>query len=84
MNSRVKKALEEINKNYPNLMRGWGMPRQKTNKKLVVKYVEEGTQFLYGDLSDWIRDYYTHLTLEERDELAKLLIGEFVIKNRLL
>ena len=84
MNDNVKKAFKEIKKEYPNLMRGWGMPRLKTDKKLTVKYVGEGKQFLYGDVSDWIRDYYSNLTLEERDELAKLLSGDFVIKNCLM
>lgn len=45
---------------------------------------ESERQYLYGDVSDWIRDYYSYLSLEEREILAKLIIGNFVIQNRLL
>ena len=42
-------------------------------------------QFLYGDIMDYLRDYYnTELTLEERDIAAKLIIGDYVVQNTLL
>lgn len=42
-------------------------------------------QFLYGDILDYLRDYYsTELSLDERDVAAKLIIGEYVVQNTLL
>ena len=41
-------------------------------------------QFLYGDVLDYLRDYYNELNLEEIDMTAKLIIGDYVVKNTLL
>lgn len=41
-------------------------------------------QFLYGDVLDYLRDYYSELNLEERDMTAKLIIGDYVVHNTLL
>ena len=77
--------FKDIKEKYPNLCDRRGMPRIKNDKKLNVSYNHDGLhQFLYGDVCDWIRDYYTELSLEERDLLAHLIIGDFVIKNTLL
>ena len=38
-------------------------------------------QTIYGDLSDWLRDYYTLIPLAQRDIAAKLLIGDYVIRH---
>lgn len=53
--------------------------RGKNNPRIAER------QFLYGDIMDYLRDYYnTELTLEEKDVTAKLIIGEYVVKNTLL
>lgn len=41
-------------------------------------------QLLYGDILDYLRDYYSFLSPLEKDVLAKLIIGDFVVKNCLL
>lgn len=41
-------------------------------------------QLLYGDMLDYLRDYYSFLSPLEKDVLAKLIIGDFVVKNCLL
>ena len=41
-------------------------------------------QFLYGDVSDYIRDYHNNLTYEEREILARLVIGDYVVQHCLL
>lgn len=38
-------------------------------------------QTIYGDLSDWLRDYYTLIPLAQRDIAAKLLIGDYVVHH---
>lgn len=41
-------------------------------------------QFLYGDVSDFIRDNYNDLTPYEKEILARLIIGDYVVKHCLL
>jgi hypothetical protein len=36
-------------------------------------------QTIYGDLMDWLRDYYTIIPLADRSQVAKILLGEYVI-----
>ena len=47
---------------------------------LLPKAAKNG-QTLYGELSDWLRDYHNDLSLEDQDVIAKLLLGEFVIHH---
>jgi hypothetical protein len=42
---------------------------------------EQEQQTIYGDLSDWLRDYYTLIPLADRDAVARLLIGDYVIRH---
>lgn len=52
--------------------------RGKNNPRIAER------QFLYGDILDYLRDYYNELNLEERDMVAKLIIGNYVVQNTLL
>ena len=39
------------------------------------------TQTIYGDLCDYMRDYYNELSLYEREVVIERLLGKYVIKN---
>ena len=72
----VMKASEiynEINAKYPNLV-----------EKLLDKSSTENEnerQTIYGDLMNWLRDYYTIFPIADREQVAKLLLGDYVIKH---
>ena len=54
------------------------------NKDLVVKLMSKAAkneQTIYGEVSDWIRDYHSDLSLLEREVLAKMLLGDLVIHH---
>lgn len=56
--------------------------RTKIVKRKTTTIINSG-QTLYGDIIDWLRDYYPN----ERpiwDETAMLLIGDYVIINSIL
>lgn len=38
-------------------------------------------QFLYGDILDYLRDYHNDLNIAERDMVAKLVIGDYIIRK---
>ena len=38
-------------------------------------------QTIYGDLMDWMRDYYTLIPLADREQVVKLLLGDYVIHH---
>ena len=69
----MDKALEiygEINSSYPDLV-----------ELLLDKSKRESDserQTIYGDLMDWLRDMYS-LSLNDRNYVAKLLLGDYVI-----
>lgn len=59
---------------------------QRENPNLVERFLKKGSkeyeqQTIYGDLSDWLRDYYTIIPLSDRDVVARLLIGDYVIHH---
>lgn len=56
-----------------NICEGKGLMSPKNDK-----------QFLYGDVLDYIRDYYPDLSPTNKDILSKLIIGDFVVRNCLL
>ena len=63
-------ALEvytEIQKEHPNL----------------VDYLlqRQNGETIYGELSDWLRDYYTIIPMVDREMVAKMLLGQYVIKH---
>ena len=47
---------------------------------MIPKAIKNG-QTIYGELSDWLRDYHNDLPLKERDMLAKLLLGDMVVQH---
>jgi hypothetical protein len=47
--------------------------------------MKKGHQSLYGDVLDWLRDEHNDIYhLKSSELLARLIIGEYVVKNRLL
>ena len=67
----IKEIYEKIQRENPNLV-----------ERLIKKSSRENEQqTIYGDLSDWLRDYYTLIPLSDRDVIAKLLIGDYVIHH---
>ena len=54
------------------------------NKDLVQELmgkVAKNEQTIYGEVSDWVRDYHSDLSLLEREVLAKMLLGDLVIHH---
>lgn len=47
---------------------------------LIPKAIKDG-ETIYGELSDWLRDYHNDLTLQEREVLCKMLLGDMVIHH---
>ena len=67
----IKEIYEKIQRENPNLV-----------ERLIKKSSRENEQqTIYGDLSDWLRDYYTIIPLSDRDVVARLLIGDYVIHH---
>jgi hypothetical protein len=38
-------------------------------------------QTIYGDLMNWMRDYYTLIPLADREQVVRLLLGDYVIHH---
>ena len=68
----IKEIYEKIQRENPNLVEGL---LDKGSRKS-----EQEQQTIYGDLSDWLRDYYTLIPLADRDAVARLLLGDYVIR----
>lgn len=54
------------------------------NKELVSGMIQKAVKngdTVYGELSDWIRDYHSDLSLLEREILCKMLLGDMVIHH---
>ena len=67
-------VLGEIKAQNPNLI-------ERLTQKSLCESPDE-RQTLYGDLMDWLRDMYSDcLDAWDRDELAKYLIGDYVIHH---
>lgn len=45
---------------------------------LIPKAIKN-EQTIYGELCDWTRDYHNDLTLQEREVLIEILLGQFAI-----
>ena len=69
----VKEIYEKIQREHPNLVERF---LDKSSRES-----EQEQQTIYGDLSDWLRDYYTLIPLADRDDVARLLIGDYVIRH---
>jgi hypothetical protein len=74
MNNVMNVVLREIKTQNPNLI-------ERLTQKSLCEHPDE-RQTLYGDLLDWLRDMYSDcLNGMDRDELAKYLIGDYVIHH---
>ena len=69
----IKEIYEKIQRENPNLVEELLDKGSREN--------EQEQQTIYGDLSDWLRDYYTLIPLADRDTVARLLIGDYVIHH---
>ena len=69
-------ALEiynEIKTKHPDLV------ERKLEKSSLESDSERQT--IYGDLMDWMRDYYTLIPLADREQVVRLLLGDYVIHH---
>lgn len=69
----AKEIYEKIQREHPNLVERF---LDKSSRES-----EQEQQTIYGDLSDWLRDYYTLIPSADRDAVARLLIGDYVIRH---
>ena len=69
----VSEIYQEIITKYPNLV-------EKLLDKSSLESESE-RQTIYGDLMDWLRDYYTIIPLADREQVARLLLGNYVISH---
>ena len=74
MTNVMNVVLGEIKAQNPNLI-------ERLAQKSLYEHPDE-RQTLYGDLMDWLRDMYSDcLSGMDRDELAKYMIGDYVIHH---
>jgi hypothetical protein len=58
------------------------MKIQKEQPNLVeILLQRQNGETIYGELSDWLRDYYTLIPMIDREMVAKMLLGQYVIKH---
>jgi hypothetical protein len=69
----TKEIYQEINSKHPLLV------ENILNRSSMES--ESERQTIYGDLMDWMRDYYTNIPLTDRDEVIKMLLGDYVIHH---
>jgi hypothetical protein len=69
----VSEIYDEIKRLHPKLV----------EKKLIQSSLESDSerQTIYGDLMDWMRDYYTIIPLSDREQVVKLLLGDYIIQH---
>ena len=70
---RVYNAMGKIKQSSPNLVERL-LDKQRTESP-------DERQTIYGDVVDWVRDMYSHLSMNERDELVKRLLADYVIHH---
>lgn len=70
---RVFEVYNEILTNNPKLV------ERKLERSRLES--ESERQTIYGDLMDWMRDYYTLMPLVDRTNVVRLLIGDYVIHH---
>jgi len=69
----VTEIYQEILTKHPNLV-----------ENLLDKSSNESDserQTIYGDLMGWMRDYYTLIPLADREQVIRLLLGDYVIRH---
>ena len=69
----ISEIYQEISTKHPNLV------ENLLSKSSLESDSERQT--IYGDLMDWLRDYYTIIPLADRSQVAKILLGEYVISH---
>lgn len=69
----VSEIYQEIITKYPNLV------ENLLDKSSLESDSERQT--IYGDLMNWLRDYYTIIPLADREQVARLLLGNYVINH---
>ena len=69
----VTEIYQEILTEHPNLV-----------KRLLDKSSNESDierQTIYGELMDWMKNYYTLIPLADREQVVRLLLGDYVIRH---
>ena len=81
----TRKELNSIYEEIKPALGSMGCPRKKNNSTLKVRY-NCGTQFLYGDVLDWLRDMHPELRNKDYDDdlAATYIIGLYTVSNTLL
>ena len=69
----VFEIYQQIKEQHPNLV------ENKLDRSSLESDSERQT--IYGDLMDWMRDYYTLIPLADREQVVKLLLGDYVIHH---
>ena len=69
----VTEIYQEIKTQHPNLVESL-LDRSS-------RECESERQTIYGDLMDWMRDYYTIIPLADREQVVKLLLADYVIQH---
>jgi len=69
----VFEIYQQIKEQHPNLV------ENKLDKSSLESDSERQT--IYGDLMDWMRDYYTLIPLADREQVVRLLLGDYVIHH---
>ena len=64
---------EQVKSEHPNLV------QNKLDRSKQESIWERQT--IYGDLMDWMRDFYTLVPLSDREQAVRLLLGDYVIKH---
>jgi hypothetical protein len=69
----VTEIYQEILTEHPNLV-----------KRLLDKSSNESDierQTIYGELMGWMKNYYTLIPLADREQVVRLLLGDYVIRH---
>ena len=69
----VTEIYQQIKEQHPNLV------ENKLDRSSLESDGERQT--IYGDLMDWMRDYYTLIPLADREQVVRLLLGDYVIQH---
>ena len=69
----VFEIYQQIKEQHPNLV------ENKLDRSSLESDSERQT--IYGDLMDWMRDYYTLIPLADREQVVRLLLGDYVIHH---
>ena len=71
--SGTELVYKDIKEHHPELVE---LLLNKTEKES-----EDERQTIYGELMDWLNDYYPLIPLAQRETAAKLLLGDYVVHH---